>query len=267
MKKVVSASRRTDMAATDPDGLTHVLVEKAPPSQTHTLVLWTKNPHNILYHPALSSQLIKYDQCYIHLTVTGLAGTVLEPNVPASTLVLSYLPQLIEFTHGPERINFRFDPIVHVRFANGSTLCNLPFFEQLAPVLQRFGIQHVTTSWVQIYGKVAKRLAARGITATDISQKTWEQERVWLLDKAQEHHLELHGCCVPGMPRSHCIDGAMFNRLHPVGSYKATTTRASGQRVLCGCSKSLDVGWYKSCIHGCLYCYGNPQIKHRKNVH
>lgn len=249
------------MVATDPDQLAEVLKEKAPPSDTHTLVLWTKNPHSILYHQALLSQLKKYDQCYIHLTVTGLAGTVFEPNVPPSDVVLSYLPQLIEFTQSPERINFRFDPIVHFRFEDGHTVCNLLFFEQLAPILQRFGVKRVTTSWVQIYGKVAKRLAAQGIAAVDISQQTWQQESAWLLNVAKEHHLSLHGCCVPGMPRSHCIDGALFNRLHP-GHYKATTARASGQRPLCGCSKSVDVGWYKTCIHGCLYCYGHPKIEH-----
>ncbi len=255
-RAVFSASRRTDMVATDPEGLAISLYQKAPPELAHSVVLWTKNPANIFDCPALSSQLSKYDLCYVHLSVTGLGGSVLEPRVPKPKEVLALLPRLIDFLHGPEHITLRLDPIIHFKLHDGTVINNLDYFTQLAPVLQEHRVEQVTTSWVHIYGKVAKRLAERGISLVDFSV---EDESALLQKLAKKHRLTLHGCCVPGWPRSSCIDGSRLNELHPRG-YTADTTRATGQRQLCGCTKSTDIGWYKSCQHGCLYCYGNPKI-------
>jgi DNA repair photolyase len=255
IRTVISASRRTDMVAGDPDKLTALLQEKAPPNQTHSVVLWTKNPANILNHSTLFSQLEKYDQLYLQLTVTGLGDTILEPRVPPPDTVLAFLPQLVDFLKSPARINLRFDPIVHFKLKDETSVCNLAFFENLAPILEKYKIRTVTTSWVQIYGKVQKRLDRLGISVEEFSI---QQESEWLFRIAKKHTLTLHGCCVPGWPQSKCINGELLNELHPRG-YRASTARAAGQRPLCGCTKSVDIGWYTTCVHGCLYCYGNPK--------
>ena len=79
-------------------------------------------------------------------------------------------------------------------------------------------------------------------------------------DIAAAHAITLHGCCVPGMPRSRCIDGGLLAHLHPAGE-PCATARAKGQRELCGCTESYDVGWYEPCRHGCVYCYANPMVE------
>lgn len=257
--KIISASRRTDMVASAPENLAARLQEKAPPAATHSVVLWTKNPHNIFTNQALRNQLVQYEQLFLHLSITGLGGTLLEPHVPTPDKVLSMLSALIDFFHGPERINIRFDPIVHFEMPDGSRVGNLDYFETLAPTLARLELRRVTVSWVQIYGKVSRRLQTLGIRPVSMTDLKRQKEAAWLRNKADEHGINLHGCCVPGWPRSSCIDAERLNQLHPHGC-RAATRRARGQRPLCRCSESLDIGWYHSCIHGCVYCYGNPRL-------
>lgn len=256
IRNVISASRRTDMVATDPQGLTRALAEKAPPEDVHTVVLWTKDPRNLCYHERLKSQLAQYDHLFLHLTITGLGGTIVEPRVPAPSTVFSQIEYLIQ-QFGSRRIRLRFDPIVHFTDAHGHRIENLPFFKTLAPVASQYHLYDVSLSWMQLYSKVAKRLFRYGIKPVSISPDIRTQEAKWLHNIAQQYGLRLHGCCVPGWPTSRCIDGELLNELHPRG-YPCSTRRAKGQRTLCGCTESYDIGWYHPCVHGCLYCYGNP---------
>jgi len=255
--KVISASRRTDMVAGDPDKLTRLLAEKYPPENVHSLVLWTKNAYNILGYEELRHQLEKYDQVFVHYSITGLGGTLLEPRVPDFQTAFSYIPALIDFIKSPSRLRIRFDPVVHFKLQDGTIVCNLTYFEKFAPVFAKYNIKDVSVSWVQIYDKVYKRLNQYKIAPINISHEQWQEEADWLQKIADDNNITLHGCCVPGWPRSRCIDGFLLNMLHPKG-YKATTRRAKGQRAECGCTESRDIGWYHACPHGCIYCYGNP---------
>jgi hypothetical protein len=255
--RVISASRRVELVACYPEVLARALRRKCPPDTTHTVVLWSKDPRNLLRPGPLRDALAMYRQLYLHLTVTGMGGSFLEPRVLPQAEALALLPELVRFLGTARRIRVRFDPIVHIIFPNGDRFTNLSSFEEIARAAAAAGVPAVTTSWMASYRKVRDRLVRRGLKAEPVSDDRWLEEAVYLRGVSARHGLLLEGCCVAGWPQGRCIDGALLGRLHPDGE-TAPTARAKGQREFCGCTESYDVGWYVSCLHGCLYCYASP---------
>jgi len=244
------------MVACFPDDLVRLLNEKCPPEQTHTLVLWTKDPTNLFRHARLRETCREYP-LYVHLTITGMGGTRLEPNVPPWREMTELLGPLVEYVGEPACVRIRFDPIVHLRFPDGSVFCNIESFEAIAAEAQGHGIGDFSISWMDAYRKVVSRLRKHEIADVPVSPEQWKGELERIEGRAAEYSIRLHGCCVPGMPVSRCIDGELLTRLHPE-KLPCSTKKAKGQRAACGCTESFDIGWYNPCPHGCLYCYANP---------
>jgi hypothetical protein len=281
VKKVISASRRTDLVAFFPDWLTIAVREdkavfQGPsgrtatvdlsPENVHTFVLWSKNFANLVANrQGLLDALRKYDQLYFHLTITGLGGNEIEPLVPAPASVLRQIERLVEIAGCPERISLRFDPIVHWK-EKDRILTNLGVFESIAGVASRFGIRTIRMSFAQWYGKAKRRAARRGFQFIDPSTDDKLAAARNLAALAGERGLFLYACAqnflasVPGISRSSCIDGALLEELHPRRE-PASRRKDRTQRPECGCTESLDIGSYtQSCPHSCVYCYANPKL-------
>jgi hypothetical protein len=255
---VLSASRRTDLVSCYPEFLIHKL-HAFLPEQVHSLVIWTKNPQNMIAPGPLRETLERYSQLYVHLTVTGLGGTVLEPHIPAWKTVQHMMPALIALVRGPERITWRFDPIVRC-MAQGHLVGNIEMFDEIACTMAAAGITTCRTSWVQPYRKVLRRLEKKGVSLVPHNGQEQKNHIQLLEQTAAALGMGLHYCSVEGCGRSSCIDGALLNRLHPEG-IMCSTKRARGQRKLCGCTESIDIGWYsQKCPNGCLYCYAEPLL-------
>lgn len=256
---VLSASRRTDLAACFPGYFIEKL-QDYPPERVHTIVIWTKNPQAMLSNERLCSTLARYRQLYVHLTITGFGGSVLEPHIPPWQDVVGMLAQLVVFTGDARRISWRFDPIIRVE-VNGTLFSNIDLFAPLAEAVGEAGIAFCRTSWVEPYAKVQRRLARRGITLQLHSPEERREHARELTRIAASHGMGIHFCAVADFPRSRCIDGELLSRLHPDG-LNCSPARAKGQRPLCGCTQSIDIGWYsQKCLHGCLYCYAEPLIE------
>lgn len=255
---VISASRRTDLVGCYPDQLIECL-KKYPPDAVHTLVIWTKNPLPLFTHKRLYKTIRQYKQIYIHLTVTGMGGSIFEPHIPESKNVVKKVSHLIDCTGSPDRIIWRFDPIVH--FTQGRTVySNLSFFKPLARAFSRQGISLIKVSWVTPYKKVIRHLERIGWDVLELPLTEKKKQARVLEETARDLDMRIEYCCVEGFPSSRCIDGYRFNELLP-DERSCSVRRARGQRPLCGCTASLDIGWYSQvCPHGCVYCYAHPLV-------
>lgn len=260
---VISASRREEMLGFSPDLLCDLLLKKCPPERVHTLVFWSKHPINLINHHRLNRLVKQYAQVFLHLTITGMGGTFLEPGIPSPLKVIATIQDIINLVGSPERVRLRFDPIVHLQFPDGTIYSNLSFFESIVEIAQSNGIRNLITSWMTPYPKVLNRLKANGIQpilqSSDDILDEWNQLKI----KSEHAGLNLNACCMEQLPVSSCIDGDALTELHPM-RLKASEEKAGGQRNRCGCTKSWDIGWYKSCPGGCLYCYANPAKVVRK---
>jgi hypothetical protein len=281
MRKVISASRRTDLVAFFPEWLSSVIEEEKAvvhgpaghtysvdlsPKSVHTFVLWSKNFANLIEDRfRLQTLLQKYDQCYLHFTITGLGGTFIEKGVPAPSTALSQLESLVKLAANPERISVRFDPVIYWR-ENGKLRTNLHFFEKLAPQLTAEGVHDVRFSFAQWYGKAVKRSEKHGFLYVDPCVEKKKEAALLLSQVAQSSNLRLFACSqnflsgVGGIKPSLCIDGAKLGELHPAKE-PVSTKKDRSQRAECGCTESVDIGSYTQfCPHSCFYCYANPRI-------
>ncbi|MGB9835153.1 MAG: DUF1848 family protein [Candidatus Saccharicenans sp.] len=285
MKKIISASRRTDLVAYYPGWLARALAEEKTlvlgpgrkkaqlvdlsPNSVHTLVLWSKNFRPLLENQhGLADLLRKYDQVYLHFTITGLGASFLERMVPPPEQALEQLAPLVELAGSPERISIRFDPIIFWFEGNKRKLrTNFYFFEQLADRMNRLGLRTVRFSFVQWYKKARDRASRVKLNYYDPTDEEKAKLVKEMMEVAKHFQLELWSCSqknivsLTGVRPSACIDGARLSALHP-NREPASLIKDKTQRPDCFCTESVDIGSYtQSCPSACLYCYANPKVK------
>ena len=281
MKKVISASRRTDLVAFFPGWLASALRDgralvhgpsgrtysvDLDPDAVHTVVLWSKNFANLIENRhGLRRLLARYDQLYFHFTVTGLGGSSPERGAPPSELALRQLGPLVEIAGDPGRISLRFDPVVFWR-ERGKPVTNLPFFETLVSRAAPLAISTIRFSIAQWYGKSRRRAIGQGFEYLDPPEEEKIGAARHLAEIARSSGLRLFSCsqpfltAAPGVEPSACIDGRLLQSLHP-GLEEVSVAKDRTQRADCRCTASLDIGSYaQTCPHGCVYCYANPGV-------
>lgn len=276
-KPVISISRRTDIPRWHSSWLLQALQEKRAsyvspaktiasvsldPKETHSLVFWSKDYRSLLESGELR-QLLKAYSVYFHFTVTGLGGSFWEPKSIPPAEALVQLGKLVRL-FGPERMNWRFDPIVFWR--EEALRSNAERFESLASFVASVGIRRCTFSFAEWYGKCVRRATKIGLAYFDppIAEKLEWLERI--ARAADSAGIELYSCAQSnwvgrfGIGRGSCVDARLLSSLRK-DSEPASPKKDSSQRSQCGCTESIDIGSYsQGCHHGCIYCYANPIV-------
>ena len=275
---IVSASRATDIPAFYADWFFHRLEKgyirwRNPFSgqdiyvsfaNTRFIVFWSKNPEPLL--PYLSVLKERGIGCYIQYTVNDYEAEGLEPNVPSLVQRIDTFRRLVD-TLGSGPVVWRFDPLILTDKINIDTL-----LEKIAHIADALvgHTEKLVFSFADInsYKKVSRNLRLSGINYREWDEGSMREfaSRLSTLNRDNwnfrlatcAERIDLSGY---GIEHNRCIDPELISHLAPNDAflqnflYSAKTD--NGQRKVCGCILSKDIGAYNTCPHGCLYCYAN----------
>ena len=264
---IISASRRTDIPSYYSDWFFARLKEgyvcTRNPMNYHQIsrislsedvvdgiVFWTKNPVSML------DKLFLLDgyPYYFQFTLNSY-GKDMEAGIPSKNDVIVPAFQNLSRIIGPERIIWRYDPIVLTPVY--TVEYHIHYFEKLAKQLSGYTNKCVI-SFFDMYrhlGQISRNMQFLPLGAEPIYELAGR-----FADIAHKYNLTLETCAEAidlsqfGIRHGHCIDGELLERIigHPL-----SLSKDRNQREECGCMASIDIGMYDSCANGCIYCYAN----------
>nr|WP_258525097.1 DUF1848 domain-containing protein [Vibrio cholerae] len=99
-----------------------------------------------------------------------------------------------------------------------------------------------------------------GLIYSDIStqQDSLIKLAIYMREVANNYGMKIETCSEEidfddfGINHGKCIDDKLIK---DVFNLSLSALKDNGQRSACGCIKSLDIGMYNTCRHGCSYCY------------
>ncbi|MCD9540462.1 DUF1848 family protein [Photobacterium carnosum] len=274
---IISASRRTDIPAfysewfinriksgflltRNPFNANQVKRISLLPNDVDAIVFWTRNPKKLLPHLEYLDQLgFRY---YFQYTITGYSKK-LETNTLHPLKAIDIFKEL-SLKIGKEKIIWRYDPII---LSNVTPIPeHLRLFEKIASLLSGYTNQ-VVISFADLYKKTETNLdKVDGLEYSDIlhNEKELNNLCTGLKEIAVKYKMHITTCAEEvnlkstGIEHGKCIDDRLIESIFDI---KVTNSKDQGQRSECGCVKSVDIGMYNSCLHGCIYCYATYQKK------
>lgn len=267
LQQIISASRRTDIPAFYSDWLLNRLSEgfaevlhpftgkwfrvSLTPDDVGAIVFWSKNYAPLL--PKLDRIEKTTKNFFFHFTIT--ANRDLELRTP------DYRDAVKDYIHiakrySPDHIIWRFDPICitdKLSFEQHEER-----FDACAGLLRGHTVACII-SFAHPYRKMMNNLKKYTSHAlVPVSKEDQKSRADRLAARAAKYGIKLFACCndhllSAGIGKARCIDGARLSMLYGT----ALDTRAAASRKECGCTKSIDIGAYDTCGHGCVYCYAN----------
>lgn len=213
---------------------------------------------NIIITKRLTNGLIEKllehkDKCILHLTVTGMGGSKLEPFVPTMIETKNKFDELISLGFPIKQVVLRIDPIIPTSKGVQTALKVIKLFKDS-------GIKRIRWSCIDMYNHVKDRFKENGIK---LPFETFHANKVKInaLYTVLEsicyiNDFELESCGEPGFEPSPCISEKDLNILGL--SSEITLTGSANQRDSCSCPENkvqLIREKPGRCKNSCLYCY------------
>lgn len=273
---IISASRRTDIPAfyplwfinriregfcevPNPFNAAQVTRVSLLPQDVDVIVFWTRNPKPLFpYLDELDRRGYRY---YFNFTLIGYPRP-LEGKSPSRQAGIAIFRELAERV-GPERVVWRYDPIVF------SNLTPEAFHREnyafIASALRGYARRSVI-SLMTPYAKVKRRsaaLEAQGIYITPFDgQHTPSFANLMrsFAESATTNGMQIQSCASEydltpyGIRPGKCVDDDL---IQDVFGIEVGHGKDPSQRAACGCVISKDIGVYDTCLFGCVYCYAN----------
>lgn len=259
-KSVISASRRTDIAAfyskwflnriraewcewRNPFGgrLRRVSLR---PDDVLAIVFWTRHPAPLLPHLEwLASEGYRF---YFHVTINGYPRE-LESHSPPLDRALDAFRRLSDAV-SPAFAHWRYDPVLLGDLTPPEY--HLERFGRIAAALEgRTGRCYF--SFVDYYGKTRRNLSkVPGLRFYEPALEEKQRLARELSAIARSRNITMYSCCGDalagdGIVKASCVDAGLIG----------TPLKSVPTRPGCGCTASTDIGAYDTCAFGCTYCY------------
>lgn len=259
------------------------------------IVFWTKNPKPILpYLKELDKRGIHY---YFQVTLNDYVNEGLEPNVPSveqridtfrqlsdqighERMIWRFDPLIITPTITPRMLLSRIWKIGN-RLKGYTDKLVFSFVDVKAYHKVQNNLVKETNCFTKEDVETAEMNAMQ---RQEVVEGLVKLREVWA---SEGWHVTLATCAedidlvVYGIEHNRCIDGELMERvfgddyelvyylrtgkfpepdlfgLLPAIPDKQKNLKDKGQRKICGCMVSKDIGMYNTCRHFCVYCYAN----------
>lgn len=213
---------------------------------------------NTIITKRLSSKLIDKlvehkDKCILHLTCTGMGGSVIEPLVPNLEETVVKFRELLSKGFPIGQVVLRIDPIIGTDKGFSNAVKVIEAFKE-------FGIKRVRFSVLDMYDHVKERFNEKGYRMPyETFHAPYElrmQINEKLIELGKKYGFEVECCGEPGIGSITCLSQKDVDILGLTDVIKLEGYKGQRKSCMCPSNKAeLIKAKPKRCPNNCIYCY------------